>query len=103
MQHHENIDPIAPKRGIRARKALIANAMCKSAMISGFFLCATSAESASLSGCYERRYDAAHLVAHPRTNTCAALRLPTNPCPGMLPGLPTPIQWVLRSARESAR
>ena len=65
MQHHENTDPIAPKRGIRAREALIANAVCKSVVVSGFFLCATGAESASLSGCYERRYDAAHLAAHP--------------------------------------
>ena len=65
MQHHENTDLIAAKGGLRARKAIAANAVCKSVVVSGFFLCATSAELASLSGCYERRYDAAHLAAHP--------------------------------------
>jgi hypothetical protein len=64
-QDHENIDPIAPKRGIRARNVIIGNAVCKSAGVLGLFLCTTSAESASLSGCYERRYHAAHLGAHP--------------------------------------
>jgi len=63
MQGDENTDPIAPKRGMRARTALISNAVCKLAVVSGLFLCATRAESALLSGCYARRY---------RTNTCAA-------------------------------
>jgi hypothetical protein len=62
MQDHENTDPIAPKREIGAPKALIANAVCKSVVVSGFLLCATSAESASLPSRYERRYDAAHLA-----------------------------------------
>jgi hypothetical protein len=39
--------------------------VCKSAGVLGLFLSTTSAESASLSGCYERRYHAAHLAAHP--------------------------------------
>jgi hypothetical protein len=45
--------------------AIIGNAVCKSVVVSGFFLCATSAESASLSSCYEHQYDAAHLAADP--------------------------------------
>jgi hypothetical protein len=94
MQHHENTDPIAPKRGKRARKALIANTVCKSAMISGFFLCATGAESASLSGCYERRYAAAHLVAHPDQQV-RRVALAVKPMSGHAP-------WVANADLEMA-
>ena len=90
MQDHENIDPISPKRGIRVGKAFIANAVCKLTVVSGLFLCATSAEPAPPSGCYERQYDAAHL-ASTRSNTFAPFRSPLNPCPGMIHGLPAPI------------
>jgi hypothetical protein len=92
MQHHKTTDPIAHKRGIRARKALIAIAVCKSAMVSGFFLCPTSADERAAAqelrpwaaakilssepgrkACYERTYDAAHLRDRPKQRTTALI------------------------------
>jgi len=62
VQDHENIDPISPKRGIRVGKAFIANAVCKLTVVSGLFLCATSAERRRRR---ERQSGAAHLAARP--------------------------------------